>query len=314
VSKIFEALQKTESGAAEIALSLLGEDTFPAEPAAATPETVTLPQEAQRQEVPQYEAPQYETTQAQHVTEVPPTAPTPVSQMRVESVHLAEGSPLLPFDGSDPGAAEQYKMMRTKLRHHPDQPRMLLVSSPMPGDGKTISAANLASALALQADLRVLLVDSDFRRSTLTGVLGLPKTPGLSEVLRGEATLESALISVEQFPNLYFLPSGGPVRNPSELLTTAKWQELLATFRQEFRFTVFDAPPAGVVADYDLLQAGCDGVILVVRPDHTNRQQWRKALEIVPKAKQLGVILNCVEDWFLWKTNKYYQYYSDNVQ
>jgi capsular exopolysaccharide synthesis family protein len=220
----------------------------------------------------------------------------------------------LPFDGSDAGAAEQYKIMRTKLFHHPEQPRMLLVSSPMAGDGKTITAANLAGALALLADLRVLLIDCDFRHSSLTKLLGFSSTTGLSEILRGEATLESSLISVEQFPNLYFLPSGSAVLNPSELLSTAKWQALLEVFRREFRFTVFDAPPIGMVADYEQLQLACDGVVLVARPDHTNRRLWRKAVEIVPKSKQLGVILNCVEDWFLWKTNSYYHYHSAKPQ
>lgn len=255
------------------------------------------------------------TDQPKKIGHVPldmPKMDTPTIEMRAESVHIAPDSPMLPFDGSDARAAEQYRIIRTKIRHHPEQPRMLLVSSPMPGDGKTVSAANLAGALALQENLRVLLVDCDFRRSALTKLLGLEaRAPGLGEVLRGEATLESALISIGQFPNLYVLPPGDPIPNPAELLSTAKWQALTELFRREFRFTVFDAPPVGTVADYDLLQLACDGVVLIARPDHTNRQLWRKALETVPKSKQLGVILNCVEDWFLWKTHGYY-YYSQN--
>ena len=238
---------------------------------------------------------------------------TPKIEMRAEAIRIAPDSPMLPFDGSDARAAEQYRIIRTKLRHHPEQPRMLLVSSPMPGDGKTVSAANLAGALALQENLRVLLVDCDFRRASLTKLLGLEVSaaPGLGEVLRGEASLESSLVSIGQFPNLYILPPGDPSPNPSELLSTAKWQALTELFRREFRFTIFDAPPVGTVADYELLQLACDGVVLIARPDHTNRQLWRKALEAVPKSKQLGVILNCVEDWFLWKTHGYY-YYSQN--
>lgn len=291
MSKIFEALRKTEGGAADIAMSVLGEETFPiAEP------MVTPPQGAIEAEAP---------TQVH-----PPGQATPVSETRVEAIRIAANSPLLPFDGSDARAAEQYKIMRTKLCHHPEQPRMLLVSSPMAGDGKTISAANLAGALALLADLRVLLIDCDFRHSSLTKLLGFSSTTGLSEILRGEATLESSLISVEQFPNLYFLPAGAAVLNPSELLSTAKWQALLEVIRREFRFAVLDAPPIGMVADYELLQLACDGVVLVARPDHTSRRLWRKAVELVPKPKQLGVILNCVEDWFLWKTHSYYHYYS----
>ena len=286
MSKIFEALRKTEGAVAEVAMSVLGDQV------AVVPEAPAADQPRKTEHVP---------------------LATPKIEMRAEAIRIAPDSPMLPFDGSDARAAEQYRIIRTKLRHHPEQPRMLLVSSPMPGDGKTVSAANLAGALALQENLRVLLVDCDFRRASLTKLLGLEVSaaPGLGEVLRGEASLESSLVSIGQFPNLYILPPGDPSPNPSELLSTAKWQALTELFRREFRFTIFDAPPVGTVADYELLQLACDGVVLIARPDHTNRQLWRKALEAVPKSKQLGVILNCVEDWFLWKTHGYY-YYSQN--
>jgi Mrp family chromosome partitioning ATPase len=65
------------------------------------------------------------------------------------------------------------------------------------------------------------------------------------------------------------------------------------------------------VADYQLLELASDGVVLVVRPDHTNRQLWAKAVATVPAEKQLGVVLNCVENWFLWKTHSYYYYLGD---
>jgi protein-tyrosine kinase len=294
VSKIFEALRKTEGSVAEVAMSVLGDD---------------MPVESTAGEAP-------------NVSEAP--APQPVKEIqqavlphhyetREEEVHIPAHSPMLPFDGCDTRAAEQYRIIRTKLRHHPEQPRTLLVSSPMPGDGKTVTAANLAGVLALQEDIRVLLVDCDFRRSSLTKLLGLDVggTPGLAQVIRGEASLESSLVSIGQFPNLYVLPPGDTGANASELLTTARWKALTELFKQEFRFTIFDAPPVGAVSDYELLQLACDGVVLVARPDHTNRQLWRKALETVPKSKQLGVILNCVEDWFLYRTHDY-SYYSQS--
>jgi capsular exopolysaccharide synthesis family protein len=286
VSKIFEALRKSESATAEAILSVLGE------PPAIAPRAAVAEQ-ARKAE--------------------PAAVDAPKIELRAEEIRIAPNSPMLPFDGSDTRAAEQYRIIRTKIRHHPAQPRMILISSPMPGDGKTVSAANLAGVLALQENVRVLLVDCDFRRASLTKLLGLDLSgaPGLGEVLRGEATLESALVSIAQFPNLYVLPPGKSNPNPSELLSTAKWEALTELFRREFRFTIFDAPPVGAVADYELLQLACDGVVLVARQDHTNRQQWRQTLEAVPKPKQLGVILNCVEDWFLWKTHSYY-YYSQN--
>ena len=295
MSKIFEALRKTEGAVAEVAMSVLGEEG----PVASIAEGAPLAEE---------------TPAAHPVKEIPRSHPgMHPSETRQEAVRIPPHSPMLPFDGSDARAAEQYRIIRTKIRHHPEQPRTLLVSSPMPGDGKTVTAANLAGVLALQEDIRVLLIDCDFRRSSLTKLLGLDVagTPGLAEVIRGEATLESSLVSIGQFPNLYVLPPGDTSANASELLTTARWKVLTELFREEFRFTIFDAPPVGAVADYELLQLACDGVVLVARPDHTNRQLWRKALETVPKSKQLGVILNCVEDWFLWRTHDYSYYAQD---
>jgi capsular exopolysaccharide synthesis family protein len=236
-----------------------------------------------------------------------------IEKVRPVAIELAPGSPVLPFDGSDDEAAEQYRIIRTKINHHPGQPRMILVSSPMPGDGKTVSAINLGAALSLQEDRRVLLMDCDFRRSSATRLLGLNASPGLGEVLRNEAPLEAALVRVAQFPNLYFLPPGGATAGHAELLANARWQSLMELCRSHFHFVVVDAPPVGAVAEYELLQVACDGIVLVVRQDHTNRQLWQRALETVPKAKQIGVILNCAKNWFLWKTHGYY-YYSGRAR
>jgi capsular exopolysaccharide synthesis family protein len=212
---------------------------------------------------------------------------------------IAERAPLMPFEEDHWRAVEQYRIIRTKVIHHPKQPRMILISSAGAGDGKSVTAANLAGALALKMDSTVLLMDGDFRRSTLCSELGLPETPGLSEVLGMGLALEQALIRSEQFPNLYVLPAGKVVENPTELIDSAQWTSLCTRLRERFRYIIVDSPPIGAVADYDLLQAACDGVIMVLRPDHTNRQSCLKALEILGKEKLLGVVMNCVHGWFL---------------
>lgn len=288
MSKIFEALRKTEGDLAEVAKTVLADET----------KAGTMPTA-------------YQQVLNESVTTPPEDPPTRLSEnskheVRSERIELAPESPMLPFDGSDDQAAEQYRIIRTKIQHCPSQPRIVLVSSAMPGDGKTITSINLAAALSLQEDLRVLLLDCDFRRSSATKLLGLSATPGLGEILRSEASLKSSLVRVAQFPNLYILPPGVALPGNAELLPTARWRSLLDILRSEFRFVIIDAPPIGAVAEYELLQMACDGVVLVVRQDHTDRQLWRRALETVPKAKQLGVIVNCAEPWFLWKTNNYY--------
>jgi capsular exopolysaccharide synthesis family protein len=290
VSKIFEALRKTESELAEVAKAVLAEGML------ATP--VVDPDSAGASPV-------------QPAADLPEIEHDSDETVRSASIAMVPGSALLPFD-TDHQAAEQYRIIRTKINHHPGQPRVVLVSSPMPGDGKTITAINLAAALSLQQDMRVLLLDCDFRRSSATKLLGLAPTPGLGEVLRNEASLEAALVRIDQFPNLYVLPPGVTAPGPAELLTSARWKLLLELCRTEFRFVVFDAPPIGSVAEYELLQVSCDGIVLVVRQDHTNRRLWQRVLETVPKEKRIGVILNCAKDWFLWKTHSYYYYGGKN--
>jgi len=283
MSKIFEALRKTEGAIRNLATPLLSQEL-----------PLDVPPSEEKQQPPAFVA-----TEAS-------------GEIRTEAIHVSGRSPILPFDGTDSRAAEQYRIIRTKILHHPAQPRMLMVSSPTPGDGKTITAVNLAGALALQEGVNVLLADADFRRSSLAETMGFRGSPGLGDVLRGASSFEEALIRTDQIPNLYVLPSGEASPNPAELLASERWRSMLDVCRKEFGYIVFDAPPVASVADYDLLQLACDGVVLVVRQDHTNRGLCQRALDTVPKAKQLGIVLNCVEDWFLWKTQSYYYYGNDS--
>ena len=120
---------------------------------------------------------------------------------------------------------------------------MIVVSSAGPGDGKTVTAVNLAGALSLKADGDVLLIDADFRQSAVGTLLGLPGPAGLAQVLTGTRTLEGALIRAEQFPNLCILGAGNHPSNPSELLDSPGWRDLARTLRQMFRYVIVDSPP-----------------------------------------------------------------------
>jgi capsular exopolysaccharide synthesis family protein len=185
-----------------------------------------------------------------------------------------------------------------------------MVSSPGSGDGKTVSAVNIAGVLSLRDNANVLLIDGDFRRADVSAALGLPSGPGLSDTLQNSCTLQEAIIRVEQFPNLYVLPAGTSEARSAELLDSEQWRSLCCTVREHFSFVMIDAPPIAAVADYELIQASCDGVIIVVRPDHTDRTLVSKAFELIPEEKRLGVVLNCAYEWFLWKTHQSYYYAS----
>ena len=237
--------------------------------------------------------------------------PDPLARVRPVSLRVMAASPILPFDGTHWRAGEQYRLLRTRIVQHPKQPRMLVVTSAGSSDGKTVTVINIAGSLALKSDARVLLLDGDFRRSTVCTQLGVPATPGLADVLKGDCLLNDAIMQATQIPNLYILPAGNAQQvNPTELLDSSVWAAVCATCRANFEYIVVDSPPQGVVADYDLLQAASDGVIVVVRPDHTDRKMSFKTLQAIPKDKLLGMVVNCVQGWLLDRDrNRYGAYY-----
>ena len=122
----------------------------------------------------------------------------------------------------------------------------------------------MAGAMALKSEGQVLLLDADLRKTAIHKKLGLPESPGLADVLAGKCTLEEALVQTREFPNLFILSAGTPPPNPVELLDSAQWRTLCTRLRAMFRYVIIDSPPVGAVADYELIQAVCDGVILVV--------------------------------------------------
>ena len=236
---------------------------------------------------------------------------TCLGAIRTLSLHVPAPSPLLPFENGQWRPSEQYRTLRTKIGQHPKQPHLIVISSPDSGDGKSVTAINTAGALALKSEGQVLLLDADLRKSAIHIQLGLPASPGLADVLAGACTLEEALVHAREFPNLFVLSSGESPANPVELLDSQRWTDLCAGLRNRFRYVIIDSPPVGAVADYELIQAVCDGVILVLRPDFTNRHLCQSALEFVPKAKFLGVLLNCVPDWSPARhAGSNYYYYS----
>jgi capsular exopolysaccharide synthesis family protein len=238
--------------------------------------------------------------------EIPPDAGA-----RIVDLKIPRSIPALPFDGVHGAASEEYRKIRTRILHHPSKPRVFLVSSPCAGDGKTITALNLAGALALKESADVLLINADFSRGTLEAVTGIPDSPGLGEVLTGKASFDNAVVRASQFRSLYLLSAGRTHTNPAELLDSEVWLSFTATLRRRFGYVVFDSPPIEAVPFYERLLAACDGMLLVARPDHTGRNELNEALQTVPESKLLGVVLNCNPRWFLYRKDRgHYSYYS----
>ena len=226
------------------------------------------------------------------------------------TLQLPLPAPVFPFNGGSPQASEQYRVLRTNLLQHPAQPRVMAVSSASPGDGKSTTTVNLAGTFALKTDANVLIIDADLRRCGVADALRLDTTLGLTDVLRGQCALEEAIVRVDQMPNLHVLPSRRSPKNPAELLDSPAWKTMIGALREQFSYILIDTTPVQAVADFKLVQQVCDGVVIVVRPDHTNRQALTRAMEIEKNGKLLGLVVNAYEDWFLWDTSRSYGYYT----
>ncbi|MFQ5663405.1 MAG: GumC family protein [Terriglobia bacterium] len=192
------------------------------------------------------------------------------------------------------GMAEAFRSLRTSvLLSFPERPpRLLLVTSCQPLDGKTTTAVNLAVALAQRGD-KVLLVDADLRKPSVHKFLSTDGKHGLSLYLSGSHEGET-LILPTTIPNLFFLPAGPVPPNPAELLSTARMKELLAELARQFEHVVVDSPPVLSVTDATVLSVLVDGVILVVRSGKTTREVLRhtRHLLFTVNARVLGVVLN----------------------
>jgi polysaccharide biosynthesis transport protein len=213
---------------------------------------------------------------------------------------IAEGSrrngpPLLTGPRKEQPFDESYRVLRTALDplDGGGHGQLLLVTSTLPGEGKSLTSVNLALTLA-SADERVLLIDADLRRPSLSALLKTRSTPGLSDVVNGRAKLEAAVHRVPG-TRLSLMPSGTPVdRNPSDLLAKAAFRDLLAAVRGHFDRVVVDTAPAGVVADALTLAPLADGVLVVAHSGRVTTGALAQVLERLMQARAhvLGLVLN----------------------
>lgn len=174
--------------------------------------------------------------------------------------------------------------------------KSILVSSSIPKEGKTTLSANLAYVMA-QTGKKVLLVDADLRRPTVHRTFNLNNDQGLATLIAEEETIQfEEMVQFNQDLNLYFLPSGLPPPNPSELLGSAKMQAIVETFHQHFDFVIYDAPSLGSVTDPQILAAFIDGLVLVVRRGYVSKAKVHAAITSLQNLNTiiLGYVLNDV--------------------
>ncbi len=216
--------------------------------------------------------------------------------------------------GLSPHGAEQFRTLRSRLYQiRANQPlRTVLVTSSVPGEGKTFITANLAQAIVRQPDRRVLIIDADLRCPRLHVPLGAPNVPGLTDYLRGAAD-EMAVIQQSHEDNLCFIAGGRQVKDPSELLSNGMLKKLLDRVTPVFDWVLLDSPPCLPVADATMLADFCDGVLLVVQAGKTASEVAQKACQELQGKNIVGVVLNAVEESHLYGTYYYQGYgYGDN--
>ncbi len=196
--------------------------------------------------------------------------------------------------------AEAFRNLRTNLTFaSPDAPvRVIVVTSPMPQDGKTTAMANLGITLAQQG-IRVVLVDADLRRGTLHALLGAHQGPGLTSVLSGASTVEEAMqeVNVAGRARLNLLSTGPHPPNPAEVLASKRMQSLIEALETNYDIVLLDSPPLTAVTDAAVLGAKVDGVIMIARANFTERgaiTYSAKQLDNV-RANVLGGVLNGVD-------------------
>lgn len=168
--------------------------------------------------------------------------------------------------------AEQFRRLRNSITAlNPEgAPRSIVMTSAVRGEGKSVAAINLALAMAELPGTGVLIIDADLHHPSIEDYLGLPHRQGLTELLRGECSLDRA-IRVTSVHNLSVIGAGGPPENPSELLASERMQTLVHSCKQRFSYLIVDTPEAMTISDASLLGAMADGILLVVRLGYTPR-------------------------------------------
>jgi capsular exopolysaccharide synthesis family protein len=223
-----------------------------------------------------------------------PAVPAPSREAGVDRGRISEK--LVSLVDPDSSAADQYRALRhtvERLRRESGY-HVIGVTSPCPGDGKTITTLNLAGALAQSPEARVLVVDADLRRPSVGDclALGRQRSPGLAEAILDPGYELSALVRRLSALNLSVLPAGTPQAAPYELLNSPRFEGLLRDARREYDWVLIDTPPAVPLPDCRLIERLVDAFLLVIAAHKTPRRLVAEALNLLDPTKIAGVVFN----------------------
>ena len=201
--------------------------------------------------------------------------------------------------------AEAYRSLRSNIEYSSfdDEYRVIVVTSSVPGEGKSTTAGNLAIALA-QSGNKVLLVDCDMRKPSIHKKFKISNAAGTAELLLRKKLFEEVANKYNE--NLTIITAGKIPPNPSEMLASRAMTAFIEEMKKEFKYIILDTPPLQAVTDAQVLSTKADGVLLVVRAGSTKKELVSNSVDLINKVqgKVIGTVLNGVEN----KKNNYYYY------
>ena len=232
----------------------------------------------------------------------PPAEEIPAEQVTYSQTrHMAVSAPELRakrvVSGFDPCEfTDAYKMLRTQVlqRLNENNWNVLAVTSPGTGEGKTLTALNLAVSLAMEVNYTVLLVDANLRHPSLHEHLGLPGSPGLSDYLSKDTPLTELFVHPKGIDHLTILPGGHAMLNSAEMLNSPKMSRLVDELKSRYasRIVIFDLPPVLNAADAMAFAPYVDATLLVVEEGKTKRKEVEHAVELLAGTNVIGTVLN----------------------
>jgi capsular exopolysaccharide synthesis family protein len=203
---------------------------------------------------------------------------------------------LVSLDSPRSFASAQYEALRHLVEREGESRGLKIVAltSPAPGDGKTLTSVNLALVLARSPAAQVLLVDADLRRPSVLERLGIDPSgeKGLAEAVADASLSLQRVVLHSPEVNLFILPAGRPPQAPYDVLSSPSLGPLFDRVRRHFHYVVVDTPPAVGFPDYRLLEKWVDGTIIVIAAGVTPRKMIESGLEMVDPKKALGIALN----------------------
>ncbi|MBR1876593.1 MAG: CpsD/CapB family tyrosine-protein kinase [Lachnospiraceae bacterium] len=191
---------------------------------------------------------------------------------------------------------EAYKTLRTNIRFSGRDIKVIALTSTIPNEGKTSVSMNLARCFA-EDGKNVLLIDADIRKSVVAARYERNiEVPGLTHYLTGQAGINDIVCNINEVINLYMIFTGVSAPNPSELLGTDRFKQMIELMRENFDFVIIDCPPLGSVIDAAVVAESCDGAAIVVECDNVSYRMIQRTKEQLDKANVhiLGAILNKV--------------------